>query len=42
MSKDNTHITIPDNVTRIEDGAFKNNKSVVQVTIPDSVTYIGD
>ena len=42
MSKDNTHITIPDNVTRIEGGAFKNNKSVVQVTIPDSVTYIGD
>ena len=42
MSKDNTHITIPDDVTRIEGGAFKNNKSVVQVTIPDSVTYIGD
>ena len=42
MSKDNTHITIPDDVTRIESGAFKNNKSVVQVTIPDSVTYIGD
>lgn len=35
-------VVIPNNVTRIGDGAFQNNGSVKSVTIPESVTAIGN
>ena len=34
-------ITLPDTVTSIEDGIFRNSKYLKEVNIPDSVTYIG-
>lgn len=34
-------VEIPDTVTAIGNGAFKNNKTMMGVTIPDSVTSIG-
>jgi hypothetical protein len=37
-----TDITIPDGVTRIEDGAFAFCYSLTSVTIPSSVRYIGE
>ncbi len=36
------NMTIPDNVTKIEAGAFYDALSIQNVTIPDSVTSIGD
>lgn len=35
-------VTIPDGVTRIEDGAFYNYRFLKNVTIPDGVTEIGE
>ncbi len=36
-----TSATIPNTVVKIEDNAFKNCSTLVNVTIPNSVTYIG-
>ena len=35
-------MTIPDSVTSIGDGAFRDCRSLASVTIPDSVTSIGN
>jgi len=35
-------VTIPNNVTKIGDGAFMDNANITSVTIPSSVTSIGD
>jgi len=35
-------VTIPNNVTKIGDGAFMDNANITSVTIPNSVTSIGD
>ena len=35
-------VTIPNNVTKIGDGAFMDNTSITSVIIPNSVTSIGD
>lgn len=35
-------ITIPDNVTRIEEGAFIGDNSIKSVVIPESITFIGE
>ena len=37
-----TTYTIPDGVTRIDDGAFSQCNGLINITIPDSVTSIGD
>ncbi len=37
-----TEITIPDDVTKIGEGAFRGWKNLISVTIGDSVTSIGD
>ena len=39
-SKAEGKITIPDTVTKISKGAFKNNDKITEVTIPSSVTVI--
>ena len=36
------HVVIPDGVTKIGEGAFNKNKTLVSVHIPDSVTVIGE
>jgi len=39
--KTNTHYTIPDGVTTIDNGVFSNNDVLKSITFPNSVTYIG-
>ena len=41
LSRD-THITIPNSVTQIGNGAFRECSSLQSIHIPSSVTYIGD
>lgn len=36
-----SHVLIPENVTAIGDGAFKNQKKIITVTLPDNITSIG-
>lgn len=35
------HVMIPDTVTSIGDGAFKNNKNLISVTFPEGINSIG-
>ena len=35
-------VTIPNTITRIDNGAFKNFTALPWITIPEGVTYIGD
>ena len=41
-SKSSNYYTIPDSITSIGDGAFRDCYSLNSITIPDSVTSIGD
>lgn len=36
------NITLPDNITSIDDWAFRNCSALTEITIPDGVTSIGD
>ncbi len=42
LGEDVSSITIPHNVTTINDNAFWHINGITSITIPDSVTYIGD
>lgn len=35
------HLTVPDNIERIAEGAFSYNMSITSVTLPESVLYVG-
>lgn len=36
-----SHVLVPDTVTAIGDGAFKNQKKIITITLPESITSIG-
>ncbi len=35
------HVLVPDEVTAIGDGAFKNKKTIISITLPENITHIG-
>lgn len=39
---DDTHVTVPDGITRIGDNAFSGKTEIQAITLPDSVTVIGE
>ena len=36
-----SHVLVPDTITAIGDGAFKNQKKIITITLPESITSIG-
>lgn len=40
LGKDN-HVLVPDGITVIGDGAFKNHKEIISITLPDNIIAIG-
>lgn len=39
---DDTHVSVPDGITRIGDDAFSGKTGIQTITLPDSITIIGE